>query len=391
MNSSKRRFRKGAALLLAAALSAAAPARISGEDYTGGAVENLKFLASQSNADAVVISPLSIALAEAMLADATAGSTRQEIVEALGGTTLIKGARDLTAALQKNPDARVSIANALWTRTDIQPLPSYVAKVRQRYGAQVQALHFGAPSAAQTMNAWTSSHTNGLIPKIVENTDPSDFAYLTNAIAFDAKWSAPFEKSATRDQLFTPASGPAHMVPMMHRTGVFSVLNDPSSKHRELRLPYGQGGYAAYFLLPNGTRTADQMLSDLGPYICSSSAVRTQPEQVAVAIPKFTVSFRTSLNDAMRSGGIQRAFSGSGDFSPLHPPPPRLQLSKVDHAAYVRVDEAGTVAAAATSAGMSMLAIMQPKETFVVDHPFVFAICEEHLHVPLFYGIVRDV
>ncbi|HEV3141351.1 MAG TPA: hypothetical protein VGY57_12575, partial [Vicinamibacterales bacterium] len=61
MNSSKRRFRKGAALLLAAVLIGAASPDVSGEEYTGSAIENLKFLAAHSNADAVVISPLSIA------------------------------------------------------------------------------------------------------------------------------------------------------------------------------------------------------------------------------------------------------------------------------------------------------------------------------------------
>ena len=390
MNVNKRRFRMGAALLLAASLTGAAPARIAGEEYTGSGIETLKFLAAHSNAKAVVISPLSIAYAEAMLADATGSSTRQEIVSALGGTSIMDGAQQIASALQKNPDARVSIANALWTRMDIPPAAAYVSLVRKRYGAQVRALQFGDPSAARAINAWTAAHTNNLIPSIVQSTEPADFAYLTNAIAFDAKWTSPFEKSATRDEPFTPAGGAPHPVPMMHRTGVYSLSNDPSAAHRELRMPYGQGGYAAYFFVPNGTHTADEMLENLGPYVCTN-AVRTQPVQVAVTIPKFTAAFRTSLNEALRSEGIQRAFSASGDFSPLHPPPPRLRLSKVDHATYIRVDEAGTVAAAATSAGMSMLAIMQPKDTFVVDRPFVFAICEEHLHVPLFYGIVRDV
>jgi serpin B len=91
----------------------------------------------------------------------------------------------------------------------------------------------------------------------------------------------------------------------------------------------------------------------------------------------------------LQAMGVSDAFGSAANFSGIHAIPPVIAISSINHAAYVRVDEQGTTAAAATSIGMVTLAVEKPGKTFVVDRPFVFAIRDEHTGSLLFIGAIR--
>jgi len=65
-----------------------------------------------------------------------------------------------------------------------------------------------------------------------------------------------------------------------------------------------------------------------------------------------------------------------------------LFISFVIHQAYVKVDEEGTEAAAATATGMMTSAA--PRNVFRADHPFIFIIQEKATGNILFLGKVVD-
>ena len=139
-------------------------------NYNAFGITALQRLGAESKNQNVFISPVSIGVALAMASDGAKGATREEILETLGmaGAKVDDVNSAITAELSQNTDAQVGIANALWTRQDVKPRPEYVELLRKNYGAQAQALDFGDPSAAATINAWTKTHTLGLIDKIVE-------------------------------------------------------------------------------------------------------------------------------------------------------------------------------------------------------------------------------
>jgi serpin B len=153
-------------------------------------------------------------------------------------------------------------------------------------------------------------------------------------------------------------------------------------------MPYGQGGFAAYILLPHGN-DSDPLVQSLTAASLDSVARNAQQSYISVSVPRFTARYTASLIPLLRSMGMGIAFSSRADFSAIHPAPPKLAISSVNHAAYVRVDEQGTTAAAATSVGISMLAIRRPQRTFAVDHPFVLALRDERTGALLFIGVIR--
>ncbi len=365
-------------------LGAAPPA-----NYNAFGVAVLQRLAAHSGNNNVFISPLSLGIALAMAAEGARGATRTEMLHVLGASadTLTEGNEALIRALQGNHDAQLGIADALWTRQDVQPNASYVSLLRDAYDARVQALHFGDPSAAATINAWTKEHTLGLIPELVPATEEQDFLYLTNALAFMGDWTTPFEPRVTHAAPFTNAAGVTRDVPMMSRSGSFDVATEPT--YRVLRLPYGNGGYAAYILLPTKGSAAALAQTLTAPSL--DAALRSAaPEYIDVQLPRFTASYSAELSDVLGGLGMSGAFAHSADFSGIHASPPALWIGKVIHESYLHVYEKGTTAAAATSVTITTAAIMDMQH-FIVDRPFVFAIREEHTGALLFLGVINSV
>jgi serpin B len=85
--------------------------------------------------------------------------------------------------------------------------------------------------------------------------------------------------------------------------------------------------------------------------------------------------------------GMPTAFSDSADFSGMDGLR-GLYISQVIHQAYIKVDEEGTEAAAATAVIIKITSMPLNQKTFVADHPFLFAIQERKTGNILFMGKV---
>lgn len=375
-----------AALVL---LVGAAP-KITPVNYDAFGIALLQATVRASKNDNVFVSPVSAGVALSMAADGARGATRAAIVHGLNVDSKNLSTKNaaLIHALEQNHDAAVGVANALWLRNDLPPRAAYATLLKSRYQAQAQAVDFGKPSAADTINAWTKQHTLGLIDKIVDNTDPNDFAYLTNALAFQAKWTSQFKKNDTKRASFTDVDGTKHDVEMMTQTATFSTLEVQTFS--AIRLPYGNGGYAAYIVLPR-SNDVDAVVQKLTPIGFNNMTRSLQSGRVSLSLPRFTAQYDASFVPVLKALGMGIAFSDRADFSAMRAAPPRLRISQVRHSAYVRVDEEGTTAAAATSVGITTTAIEATPKTFVVDHPFVLALRDEHTGTLLFIGAIRRI
>ena len=100
-----------------------------------------------------------------------------------------------------------------------------------------------------------------------------------------------------------------------------------------------------------------------------------------------------ALAGTLSKMGMPLAFTaGSADFGGMSKPGEEaLFISRVFHKAFVRVDEKGTEAAAATGAVVGATsAPVDPPVQFTVDRPFVFLIRHRESGAVLFAGRVTD-
>jgi serine protease inhibitor len=345
--------------------------------------------------DNVFISPTSVALALAMAANGAAGSTRAAILQVLGHPNASIAAFDayngrlMTELRQSRSDVQFSLANAVWLNPKFSIRPRFVSAASNVFNATARNLPFGDPSAADTINAWVKEHTNGRIPEILDSTSPSDVAVLTNAIFMKASWVIPFAKSETRDGPFTTAEGKHITVSMMHE--------NKSLSYAQLRdwqiagLPYRGNRFAMYVLLPREGLLLSQALRKMDDGAFESAISTLKEERIAFAMPRFTATYGASLNEALSNLGMTRAFDPKeADFSDLTESS-RAYISSVLHKAFVRVDEEGTEAAAATAVEIRALAVEAPPPiSMLVDRPFLMVIRDDTTREILFLGAIYD-
>jgi serpin B len=131
-------------------------------------------------------SPLSIKNVLAMLAEATDGETKQEVVDLIG-----ENYEPRKYANNKN----MTIANALFVRDDFKELikNSYIDLIKEKYNANTIYDPF---NNAATVNDWAYKNTLSLIPKVLEDKDVQRMDYFwINAVAIDMNWVNNFQCS----------------------------------------------------------------------------------------------------------------------------------------------------------------------------------------------------
>ncbi len=180
------------------------------------AVSFLHALGGDAN---VTFSPHSLSTAFAMLTDAAAGTTLDEVEQVLSfGKTdesfhrsqdalelgLAARNRDAVQDDHQKVDAQIlSASNDIWIRDDVPPQTSYLDTLAQFYGVGVHQADFpNHPEEARVaINSKVSIDTHELISELIPamGITKDTVAVLTNAIYFKAPWATPLSPPVPGD------------------------------------------------------------------------------------------------------------------------------------------------------------------------------------------------
>jgi serpin B len=362
--------------------------------YAQFGFDALRELESKRPNGNVFISPASIAVALAMTANGAQGTTRDAILRTLHSDaqpieTFNAANRALAREIANTTAVQLSMANALWVQQGLPVDPSFTQTLQAAYSAQAANLDFRNPAALQTINAWVAQHTNNLIQKILDQVDPATIVILTNAIAFKGKWTLPFDPKETQPHDFKTANGVVRSVQMMKHSAEYAYAN--ANGLEAVRLPYADGTFAMYVVLPQDAGRMQSFLQQLTPDVFTTLTASLRTQRGTIELPRFTITYDATLNTILTKLGMGIAFSNNADFGGIRKGS-RMQISEVRHVSFLRIDEEGTEAAAATSVGIRALAarIEPPPFHMVVDHPFFVAIRDERSGQILFMGTIGE-
>ncbi len=345
----------------------------------------------EENGANVFISPLSVGMALGMTYNGAAGTTRDAMQETLElqDLTLQEVNESYQSLIQLlielDPHVEMLIANSIWYRQGIQVVPAFIDLNRKYFDAEVTALNFDAPSAANTINDWVHDKTQGRIARIVEPPIPSlTIMYLINAIYFKGDWTSKFDKDLTRDAPFTLADGSQASVPTMSSGAKISLRAFGDSEVLVADLPYGGQAFSMTLVVPRDESRIIELSKTLTRDRWDTWITALQDDSIEVVMPKFTLEYDVTLNDVLKALGMAVAFSDTeADFSNLYAGPERAYISEVKHKTFVEVNEEGTTAAAVTSVNV---AVTSAPMVIRVDRPFIFAIRERLSGTILFMG-----
>src|SRR5262249_51527265 len=151
--------------------------------------------------------------------------------------------------------------------------------------------------------------------------------------------------------------------------------------------PYAGDDLSLVVMLPHQRDGLVSLEHSLSPELWNSSLASMRYTRVDVSLPKFTFRGSFLLSGVLEDMGMTDAF-GSADFSRMvDPASGQLSIAEVFHKTFIDVNEEGTEAAAATAIQIVALAAVEyrnPVEVFDADHPFLFALEDNHSESLLF-------
>lgn len=346
-----------------------------------------------------LISPVSILGAFGVVTAGARGETREAIGRALrlpaDDARLHADLGGMLRDLERSGEGTtLNVANALWVQQDFAIKPDFARVAESDYGATAEPLDFvNAPDAAAgRINAWVAQRTNDRISELISRDAITQDTRLviTNAVYFLGDWRSPFNASNTSDQPFHLAAGGTRTLPLMHQTGSFRYSE--TERFQAIDLPYQDERLSMTVLLPrarDGLASLEAELDDaaLGDWLAGLDA--GEPRRVRVYLPKVRMEVSYDLIPALRAMGMGVAFGSGADFTGIADAP--LAISHVVHKTFLRIDEKGTEAAAATGIAIEVTsAPIDPPPTFRADHPFLFMIRDRETGAILFLGRVSE-
>ncbi len=345
-----------------------------------------------------VFSPVNLSMGLSIAAELTAGSSRQQILDALNITdpdTLSDLFHEIWLATYYDDGDQVLLANSLWLDRDLDYNQDTMDMLAEEYYTSVYSKHLA--KASGDIQNWINQQTKGFLKQETANIAPPERAFmmLYSTIYYRAKWSYEFRASD-------------------NTTGTFHGLNGDSrvtymNKDREsMRYYWGEDfsavalhlkdGSSMYLILPDAGKTVDDILARdeyyqmLTSELTDYAADHSKYMLVNLSIPQFDIRQQSNLKEDLQQMGITDVFDpGRGDFSNILVCDEPLFLTAVNQATRVAIDEQGVTAASyiefpGAGAGMPPEEIID----FILDRPFLFVV-KNRYNIPLFAGVVNDI
>ncbi|XP_040067806.1 intracellular coagulation inhibitor 2-like [Ixodes scapularis] len=316
------------------------------------ALKLLKELCSEEPESNIFFSPTSISVALAMVYAAARGKSEAEFSTALGHTaaglpsreSTLESYKKILAEQQTDDNLSLMIANAVFVQKKLKVLKSYRKELVDIFAAMYRSVDVGGGKSAMEseVNQWVKNKTKDQISgfKIPAGT----ITALLNAINFKGLWETPSDLKYSFSLPFYNKGSEVVMAETMSRDGTVLFTSELGLKCEATEYPYKGGRQSMIF---------------------------------------FDLKTEYNLVPALKKLGVGSIFSDA-DLSGI-PGGEGQVVTEVQHKAAIEINEEGTVAAAATA----LRASKNRTQSFVVNRPFLFYICEKATGRLLFLGEVH--
>ena len=353
--------------------------------YGRFAVELYRRVALQRIDRNLVISPYTVYKAFAMAYAGASGATREEIKRVMGF------GEDPCALPRAGRGVEEGVA--AWLQADMTVTDSYLSRLRC-IGAEVRKVDFkrDVKGALRHINKWVEERTRGLVKGLIPEDYPVGWephAVLVSTLFFNGSW---WPESFVRvGKAEFGGVGPVEYMSLS-----LGSCSDPSLRGRVsddvvvVELLFRDTDVAMYIVMPADFRRYVETLT----FEKLLEAVSTLPDEVvSVKMPLFKAEFKQSIKPLLMDMGITDAFSpGKADFSQMVDVKKygRLYIDDVFHGAFIKADENGVVAGAATGVVVKPICAKAGGRHVVIDKPFIFVLADRSTKTIYFIGHVVD-
>jgi serpin B len=345
----------------------------------------------------VFFSPYSVTSALAMTYNGARGKTMNEMSEVLNFS------KDLNALSQNysklnnhitglsSKKIQLDIANSIWGQQGVGFEKEFLELNKKYYGAGIRQVNFkeNYKEIRKQINKWVEEKTNEKIKDLIKPNvlDRMTRMVLVNAIYFNGKWENPFKEEDTFKDKFYIYSKCETQTEFMYQELSLKYHEDDIAQVVEI--PYSGKSLSMMVILPKERYGMEKLENYLDAELYENYNKSLSKYKVKLTFPKFEIKDEYELNDPLKDMGMKSAFGEGADFSGMTGSKD-LFINNVVHKTYVKVNEEGTEAAAATGVVMRKTsAIMEVKE-FKANHPFIFVIKDNKNDTILFMGRIMN-
>lgn len=343
-------------------------------------------------------SPINAYIALSMTAELTAGETQEQVMDVLG-TSDLEQLRCWISAVweevyQDNGREVCVLANSLWLDEEVDYHQDVMDILSHDYYASVYQGDLGSAKTNRAITTWLNNQTGGFLKDRTGKVDliPNSMLALASTVYFQSQWNDQFDSKNNKEM---PFHGVSQDVICTFMNAQEYEMNYYWAEDYGAVMLFLENGSYMWFILPDEDKTVDDVLQS-GDYMEMITRSASFPEEnhkwmkVNLSVPQFDVSSGIDLKEGLENMGVTKIFEPLGnDFSPSVDSGIPVYLDTIHQDTRVAIDEEGVTAASYILLEFGAGAAMPPDEVidFVLDRPFVFAICTEK--IPLFVGTVN--
>ena len=341
------------------------------------------------------ISPASVFLTLAMMANGDQGESRDEILSLLGygeGPDALHELNVYSNALlvevpDFNGDTQCGFTNSLWHSPNFNLLPSFTEDMKEIFGAADINIWLGDETGRTAINRFVEENTRGMIQEFLKEPLHIDLGIL-NTTYFKGTWKQKFDVKHTSKAKFHNLDGSSSKTNFMTLTDVMSYAytNDATA----LLLPYGGERYTMTLIMPDEDLKFNDFLEGMDAKLINEISARLRAGKVELKLPKFEQESNRDIIKTLQEMGLDRTcFPGimNATYDPL-------ELRFFQHAAKIIVDEKGTEGGAASLGGFIATSVLNPDampiDYISFDRPFIYMIRDNLSGTLLFMGAITS-
>ncbi|XP_039992599.1 protein Z-dependent protease inhibitor [Xiphias gladius] len=343
----------------------------------------------------IFFSPLSISTSFAALLMASDGVTHEELLKGLNLEQLERANQPelipklfqlLHENITQNGSVKMDQSMALFMHRQFEVEKEFEDHIKTFFDTEIKTVDFAdTKGSIRFINEYIKQKTEDKVREMISSLGAEIQLMLINTIFFQGAWQIPFNPETNLSAPFYIDNYNVVQVQMMVKEDKFYMMEDVSLGAKVLKLPYREG-VAMLILLPNKSIDYTVIDDEITAEKFLSWVRRLQKTKLEVTMPKFKLEQSYFLHNLLPDMGMASIFSNSANLTRLSKDG-GVKVSEVLHKAVIEVDETGTIAAAATIAGITPYSLPR---IFLINRPFFFFIYHEDTNCLLFMGRVID-
>ncbi|XP_066103352.1 serpin B5 [Saccopteryx bilineata] len=285
----------------------------------------------------------------------------------------------------------LKLIKRLYVDKSLNPSTEFVSSTKRPYAKEMETVDFKDKlgETKSQINNSIKDLTDGHFENILSNNSVNDQTQIlvVNAAYFVGKWMKKFPESETKECPFRVNKTDTKPVQMMNMEATFCTGNIDSINCKVIELPFQNKHLSMLILLPKDVEDESTGLEKVEKQLNSETLLQwTNPSTMAnakvkLSIPKFKVEKMIEPKASLEALGLKNTFNGNtADFSGMSETK-GVALSTVIHRVRLEITEDG-----GDSIEVPGSRILQHKDEFNADHPFVYIIRHNKTRNIIFFG-----